>query len=212
MDLSIWQEAFRILCKDVPKFSYPEWFEYVAEQIPAEDSRARRDVPRLLSFLEAIALCRSFSDGRREKSKPVEIDFVDYWTAYSILREAFASTYVGAHPMAMKFANAVSQLCGQSKKHITTKDVAAHLGWNEAVAHKWRLVAVKQKLVEYEPGTYPQNKKPLLPGPAERPTRFLPHPRLVFQARPELGEVVKLISPLTGQELTIRRGKPGKSS
>jgi hypothetical protein len=211
MDLSVWHEALRILCTDVPEFRYPEWFDYLGEQIPAEDTRARRDAPRFLSFLEAVALCRSFSDGRMEKSKVVEIDFGDYCVAYDILQEAFASTYVGAHPMAMEFASAVSYLCDQSKVHITTKDVATHLGWTDALAHKWRAVALKQKLIEYKPGTYPQNKKPLLPGPAEQPTTFLPHPRLVFLMRPELGEVAKYICPLSGQAVIIRRGGSGKS-
>ena len=107
--------------------------------------------------------------------------------------------------MAMEFGKAVRQLCGNSKKHVTTKDVATHLGWTEAVAHKWRVEAIKRKLVQYQAGTYPQNKKPLLPGPTEHPTAFLPDPRLVFHARPELGEAWKYISALSGEEVTIRR-------
>ncbi len=106
--LAVLHEAFRILCEDVPEFLYPEWLAFaVADQIPAEDSRARRDWARFLSFLEAVALCRSFSDGRRNKSKELELNFADYCTAYPILREAFASTYAGAHPMVMQFASAV---------------------------------------------------------------------------------------------------------
>jgi hypothetical protein len=211
MDFSIWHEAFRILCTDVPQFSYPEWFDYLAEHIPAEDSRARRDVPRFLSLLQAVAHCRSFSDGRREKSKVIEINFTDYCIAHGILREAFASTYTGAHPMAMMFARAVVRLCRESKKHVTTKDVAAYFGWTDALAHKWRAEAVKRKLVEYKPGTYARNEKPLLPGPAEHPTRFLPDPALVLNERPELGNVVKYVSPLTGEEVSIRRRSSGRS-
>jgi hypothetical protein len=203
-DLAVWQEAFRILGEDVPKFRYPDWFQYLAEEIPAGDARARRDVPRFLSLLEAVALCRSFSDGRRQKLKQIEITFADYCVAYGILKDAFASTYVGAHPMVMKFAKAVRELCAQSKGDITTKEVAAHLVWSEAVAHKWRVQAVKKKLVQYKPGTYPQNKKPLLPGLTEHPTVFLPNPRLVLQARPELGKVVKYISAVSGEEVVIR--------
>lgn len=209
--LSICREAFRILTDEVPEFSYPEWFDYLADQIPAEDSRARRDAARFLSLLEAVALCRSFADGRRNKSKEIEINFADYCVAYPILREAFASTYAGAHPMAMEFARAVRQLCSKSKKHVTTKEVATHLGWNEAVAHKWRVEAVKQKVVQYKSGTYPRNQKPLLPGPAEHPTAFLPEPRLVFEARPELGTVVKYTCPLSGEALFMRRRKAGGS-
>jgi len=212
MDRSIWHEAFRILATDVPQFRYPEWFDYVAQQIPSEDSRARRDVPRFLSLLEAVARCRSFSDGRQEKMKVIEIDFGDYCVAYNILSDAFASTYTGAHPMAMEFAEAVRQLCSQSKKHVTTKDVATHLGWTDAVAHKWRVEAVKQKVVQYKAGTYARNEKLLLPGPAEHLTAFLPDPRSVFHACPELGEVVKYIGALSGKQHTIRRSGPRKSS
>jgi hypothetical protein len=210
-DLSIWHAAFRILCENVPEFRYPEWFEYLADEIPAGDSRGRRDVPRFLSLLEAVALCRSFADGRHQKSKEIEINFADYCVAHSILKDAFASTYVGAHPMAMQFATAVRHLCSKSKKNITTKDVAAHLGWTEAVAHKWRVEAAKRKLVQYQSGTYPRNQKPLLPGPTEHATTFLPDPCLVFHARPELGEVVKYVSALSGEEVVIRRGGSGKS-
>ena len=210
-ELSTWREAFRILCEDVPKFCYPEWFDYLARQIPARNSRARRDVPRFLRLLEAVALCRSFSDGRRKKSNEIEIDFADYCVAYSILGEAFASTYAGAHPMAMEFAKAVRELRGQSASEITTKEVAAHLGWTEAVAHKWRAEAAKQKLVQYKPGTFSQNKKPLVPGPTEHATAFLPDPRLVFLARPELGEEVKYITPMSGLQRTMRRRPTRKS-
>lgn len=209
--LVVLQEAFRTLCTDVPQFLYQEWLAYVADQIPAEDPRARRDWARFLSLLEAVALCRSFSDGRHQKSKAIEINFADYCTAYPILREAFASTYAGAHPKAMEFARAVRQLCSKSKKHVTTKEVATHLGWTEAVAHKWRMEAVKQKLVQYKPGTYAQNKKPLLPGPSEHPTAFLPDPPLVIQARPELGRVVKYTCPLTGERLFMSRRKARRS-
>ena len=210
-ELPTWHEAFRILCENVPKFRYPAWFEYLARQIPARNSRARRDVPRFLRLLEAVALCRSFSDGRRKKSNEIEIDFADYCVAYTILSEAFASTYAGAHPMAMEFAKAVRDLRRQSTSDVTTKEVAVHLGWTEAVAHKWRVEAVKQKLVQYKSGTFPQNKKPLLPGPTEHATAFLPDPRLVFQARTELGKEVKYISQMSGLERTIRRSGPGKS-
>jgi hypothetical protein len=210
-NLAIWHEAFRILCDDVPEFRYPEWFDYLGVQVPTEDSRARRDVPQFLSFLEAVALCRSFSDGRHQKSKAIEINFADYCEAYIILKDAFASTYAGAHPMAMEFARGVRQLCGKSKKHVTTKEVATQLGWTEAVAHKWRVKAVKQKLVQYKPGTYAQNKKPLLPGSAEHPTAFLPEPHLVFQARPELNRVVKYMCPRYGVPLFMSRRKAGGS-
>jgi hypothetical protein len=206
MDLNVWHELYRLLCEDVPSFRYPDWFDYFGERIPDEQSRARRDVPRFLSLLQAVACCRSYSDGRREKSKNIiEINFADYCVAYRILSKAFIYTYVGAHPNVVEFAAAVRDLCDKGKKPVTTKDVAAHLEWENKVAHKWRVEAVKQQLVEYQPGTFPQNKKPLLPGAARHATTFLPDPRLVFRERPDLGEEVRFMDPLSGKSKILRR-------
>ena len=204
--LSDWHDAFRILRTNVPRFRYPGFFDYLAEHVPAGNSRARRDAPRFLSFLQAVALCQGFSDGRRKKAeKEIEINFADYCVAFAICSGAFTSTYVGAHPMALEFAKAVRHLCGKSNKPVTTKDVQAHLKWKNQVAHKWRVAAVRQKLVQYKPGTHPNNKKPLLPGPAKHATTFLPDPRLVLRERPEIGNVVRYVDPITGQEKVLRR-------
>jgi hypothetical protein len=206
METNVWHEVYRILCKDVPKFRYPGWFNYLANQLPAGNPRSRRDGARFLSLLQAVARCRSFSDGRREKSNGViEINFADYCVAYRILNKAFASTYAGAHPMALEFANAVRDLSPEGKKSVTTKDVAAHLGWKESVAHKWRRAALEQRLIEEERGTHPQNKKPVVPGPARIATTFLPDPLLVFREQPEIGDVVRYIDPLTGKGMILRR-------
>lgn len=213
IERSEWQEVFRILHGKPPQFVYPTWFDYLSDRTPAANSRARRDAPRFLSLLEGIALCRSFSDGRREKSKnTVEINFADYCAAYRILNEALASTYAGAHPRALEFAAAVRQLYGQNQRAVTTKDVAAQLKWKEHLAHKWRIVAVRKKLVAYKPGTYASNRKPLLPGPARHATSFLPDPRLVFRKRRDVGDQVRFVDPLTGEkELLKRQSKSAKA-
>ena len=204
--LSDWHDAFRILRTNVPSFRYPGFFDYLAEHVPAGNSRARRDAPRFLSFLQAVALCQGFSDGRREKAeKEIEINFADYCVAFAICSGAFTSTYVGAHPMALEFAKAVRHLCGKSNKPVTTKDVQGHLKWKNQVAHKWRAVAVRQKLVQCKPGTHPNNKKPLMPGPAKHGTTFLPDPRVVFRERPDIGNVVRYVDPITGKEKVLRR-------
>lgn len=205
VDIEVWHEVFRILSTAVPDFVYPSWFAYLADNIPSDSSRARRDVPRFLSFLQAIALCLSFSDGRREKSIQIEITFGDYCIAYVILKDAFASTYAGAHPRALEFAGAVRDLFQETNSPVSTQDVADHIGWQSEVAHKWKIVAVKAKLVKYDGGTYPNNKKPLLPGPAKNATSFLPIPELVFDERPDIGDEVRFIDPVAGEERIFRR-------
>jgi hypothetical protein len=205
MDQLVWQEAFRILTTNMPKFIYPAWFAYLAEHIPVESSRARRDVPRLISFLKVIARCRSFSDGT-DGAKEIEISFSDYCVAYAILNDAFASTYTGAHPRVLEFAQGVRDLHEETKRSVLTKDVQKHLNWEkEALAHKWRAAAVKQKLVRYEEGTHQNNKKPLLPDKARKATAFLPDPQLIFKERLDLGEEVTFVDPISGEERILRR-------
>jgi hypothetical protein len=82
IELPVWHEAVRILSKKVPRFRFPQWFTMLADEIPSDEPRARRDAVRFLNLLIAIALCRSHSDGRIKKcSNEIEISFADYCVA-----------------------------------------------------------------------------------------------------------------------------------
>jgi hypothetical protein len=199
-----WQEAGRLLRETIPEFRYPEWFEVLAENIPATDTRSRRDADRFLSLLKAITLCRSSADGRRGKTGQVEINIEDYAVAYEILHTAFASTYRGAHPNALKVAETVRHINKNLRRPVTAKEVAEHHTWKLPVAYKWTRVAVDHQLVRREPGTQQGNLKRLVPGVSAE-TRFLPHPNVVFRARKELGAFVRYVHPLTGSNETLRR-------
>jgi len=56
--LEVWQEAVRLLLDNYTQpFIFPAWFDYVAEQLPRDQVRARRDWNRFLGLMEAVALC-----------------------------------------------------------------------------------------------------------------------------------------------------------
>lgn len=155
-DLPVWHEAIRILCKKIPQFRYPGWFELLADQIPGDEPRARRDAVRFLSLLKAVTLCRSHSDGRFKKSPDeIEIDFADYCVAYRILSRAFASTFAGVDLKALTLAKVVRRLNKRSDEPATVKEFVEELGWDQAVVYKYAKKAEKRNLVEYEPGTHP---------------------------------------------------------
>jgi hypothetical protein len=199
-DLPVWQEANRILCKKIPEFRYPGWFEFLADQIPVDEPRARRDGVRFLSLLKAVTLCRSHSDGRFKKSSnEIEIDFADYCVGYRILSRAFASTFAGVDLKALTLAKVVRRLNKRLDQPATVKELVEELGWDQAVVYKYAKKAEKRNLVEYEPGTHPRNQKRLLPGLVVR-QGFLPDPNLILQNCPELGDEVSYIDPLTGKE------------
>ncbi len=63
----VFQEAVRLIRARRVRFDSPKWLEKVAESVPSDDVRVRRDWGRFLTFCKAIALCRSFREGCNEK-------------------------------------------------------------------------------------------------------------------------------------------------
>ncbi len=207
-DISVWQEAIRIVGRNVPKFVYPAWFKFLAEHFPTDDSRARRDVPRFLTLLQVVANCLSYSDERRKKSgAEIEITFGDYCVGWRILNAAFSATYRGVAPETLKISEAVRDLHSTLGRPVSVDEVAKYLNWNRALVYKWRKKALSRKLVQEAPGNLPQNKKPLVPGSLPS-GGFLPAPESVFRECPEIGDEVHYVNPITGEErVMLRLGK-----
>lgn len=205
--VEVWQEALRILGEGIPTFVYPDWFQIVADLIPADEPRARRDVDRFRSLLEAVALCRSYSDGRRRANETqLRINIADFCVAYTILNDAFSATYRGTHPQALRIADAVRRINSQTKRAVTVDEIQEQIQWEKPLVYKWLKRAADDGIVTYEPGTRPQNQKLVLPGPV-RNLRFLPHPRLILQQEPELGDSVSYFDPFTGKVVILRNRK-----
>jgi hypothetical protein len=210
-DPAVWHEAFRILRKQVPKLEYPEWFSSLAKHIPSSDSRARRDVPRFLSLLEAVALCRSYSDGRESKSNALQVNFADYCVAFRILNEAFSATYRGAHPHALEIARAVQELYEEQSRPIVFKDLRKVTGWSAPLTRKWLGAAVTNKLVVRLPETRQNNLKLYVPAETVE-SRFLPHPSTVLDECAELGTAIAYVDALTGKLKKLKRNPRGGSN
>lgn len=205
-ELPVWHEAIRLLCKKIPRFRHPSWFNFLAKEIPPDEPRARRDAVRFLTLLKAVALCRSRSDGRHdESSEEVEINFADYCVAHRILGRAFTSTFAGTHPRALKLAKAVRVLDKRLRRPVSVKELVHELGWDQALVYKYAKKAAKQNLVQYESGTRLHNQRRLLPGLISRPS-FLPDPNLIFRKCEEVGDEIRYIDPLNGREVVLRRG------
>jgi hypothetical protein len=206
-DMPIWQQAIRILCKRIPQFRHPSWFDYLAKHIAKEEPRARRDAVRFLSLLKAIALCHSFSDGRIEKrTVGIGINFADYCVAYRVLNRSFSSTFVGAHPRAIKLAEAVRTLHNIVKRPVAVKELSQTLHWEPALVYKYVKEAQSRNLVEYEEGSHVWNRKRLLPGMVSRPG-FLPAPDFMLKNCKGIGSQVRYVDPLTGKAVVLKRAR-----
>jgi energy-coupling factor transporter ATP-binding protein EcfA2 len=200
-DPKVWQEAIRLLIENYKRpFPFPKWFGYIAEQVPRERVRARRDWKRFLAFMQAIALCRSQADAKRE------ITFSDYCVAYHVLNDSLTATTYALNENELALQKAVGRLYGELGRAVTTKELREHLGWDESMAYKYVRASVKHNLIRYQPGTAEKNVKALLPVPETSGT-FLPSPRQVLDNAKELGDSMNYISPLTGKLMTVRRSK-----
>jgi hypothetical protein len=200
--IEVWFEVFRLLAETKPVFVHPEWLLDLAEWIPSGETRARRDVGRFVNLLRAVALCRSFSDERLARFPTVEVTFADYCVAFELLGEAFTSTYRGAHPQALRVAEAVRRLHKFLRRPVKVKEVAEDLSWEPGLTYKWVKAAVGLTLVGYEHGTNENNTKPLVPGPSPS-GGFLPHPLQVLKRNAQIG-IVRYGNPLTGEPTELK--------
>ncbi len=199
-DLSIWQTAMFLLKYLAGDFaSPPEWLQYIAEHLPLDDVRVRRDWERFLAFCKAVALCRSFQCGH-----PVNIEFRDYCVAYRIFEPVFASTLRGLPEQELALTRAVAKLNARYQRCVTVGELARELGWEKAVVYKFVKRSLRRKLLEYEPGTRERNVKRIraregLAG------RFLPSPKNVLERNPKIGKEVKYVDPFSGTWKQVKR-------
>jgi hypothetical protein len=201
-DLKVWQQAIRLLIENYEgAFTYPKWFEYVAEQVPREKVRARRDWKRFLGFIQAIALCRSQTDATKE------ITFADYCAAYQILNSALTATAHALNENELALQKAVKELYEELGRAVTRKELREYLGWDESMANKYVRASLKHNLVRCQDGTQKKNAKPLLPVPETSGT-FLPTPWQVLNNAGGLpGGLTQYMHPLRGVLMTVRRSK-----
>jgi hypothetical protein len=132
-----------------------------------------------------------------------DITFEDYCVAYRIFEPVFASTLRGLPTQALVLAEAVRKLNHRLNRSVTTREIAQELNWKESLVHKHKKVAVKQKLIEYEPGTREKNVKRVVAR--NEAVSFLPHPRQVLKRNPEIGRKVKYVDPFTGEWKKVNR-------
>ena len=203
--IAVWQEAVRILCKKIPRFRHPQWFTFLADEIPTDEPRARRDAVRFLSLLKAIALCRSYSDGRIDESpREIEINFADYCVAHRILSRAFTSTFAGVHPSALKLARAVRQLNKRLRRPVSIKELTQELDWEPSSGlqicescGKTEAGSIRVRLSSPQPET--------LAARLDIPPEFLADPNLILQKCAAIDDEVRYVDPLTGKEVLKRR-------
>ena len=206
LELEVWQEATRLIIgKYKKRFSYPDWFEYIADQAPKDKPRFCRDWNRFLGCIEVIALCRSQVDGEKE------ISFADYCVAHRILNQAFTATAFEVSENELVVERAVGRLSNELGRAVKISEIRDALQWGESMTYKHVRSAAKQKLIQYEPGTKEWNVKRLLPAD-KRANTFLPPPEQVLQNVKGLPRSVEFLDPLTGELRRVNRSSAKKGA
>jgi hypothetical protein len=200
-ELRAWRTALSFLTCRKGDFRHPpEWLRYVAEHLPLGKIRVRRDWNRFLSFLRAVALCRSTPF----PIEPLDITFSDYCVAYEILEPVLASTLRGLPTQELLVSKAVATVGKHLQRAVTIREVAKHLRWKRSLVYKHLKAAVRHRLVKYEAGTRERNVKRVL-ACDEVATGFLPSPRLVLKNNRGIGRKVKYVDPFSGLRKTLER-------
>jgi energy-coupling factor transporter ATP-binding protein EcfA2 len=205
-ELDVWQESTRLIIGRYKKrFSYPNWFEYIADQVPKDKARFCRDWNRFLGCVEVIALCRSQVDGFEG------ISFADYCVAHRILNQAFTATAFDVTENELVVQRTVNRLSNELGRAVKIGEIRDALQWGEGMTYKHVRSSVKQKLIRYESGTEERNVKRLLPA-EQRASTFLPAPQQVLQNAKGLPRSVEYVDPLTGEVLRVTRPSATKGA
>ena len=155
VDLAIWRAATSFLSPQKGDFNPPKRLKYVAKHLPLGQVRTRRDLPRFLAFLHAIALCRQ----RPDSGRPLNICFADYCVGYQILEPVLAANIKQPPKEDVQLGQAVAILHRRNKRAVTAKELRAHLSWNNSAVYKHIISAVANRLIKYESGTREKKRK-----------------------------------------------------
>jgi len=200
-DLETWRKAMSLLKIRKHDFGHPPaWLQYVAEQLPLQEVKTRREWERCLGFFKAVALCRRSPD----PDQVLDITFADYCTAYRILEPALRASMPDILGRHQDLKSAVGRLHKDRGRAVTADEIADELNWKIALVYKHLTAAVRLGLVMYEPETREKNQKRVLPTKATTPG-FLPSPWKVFKNNPEIGPEARYVDPLTGKRKVLRR-------
>jgi energy-coupling factor transporter ATP-binding protein EcfA2 len=196
-----YRRAVEVLLKHKVSCRMPQWFETIAEHVPA-NVRSRRDWPRFLTLCKAVALCRVYSSGR-ETCSQIEIDLSDYATAYRLLNRVFSKSGSKMSPSTELCIGAAKRIYRETRRAATISEIRRVLNWEPGATYKHAKLAVKLGRLKYESAIRANNAKRLVPVDATGDD-FLLSPKTVLQHHPELKRA-EYVDPITGKLIRIRR-------
>ena len=204
----VWRTVHRLLeLRGEPEIKVPRWFEKLADRVVKKDVRVRRYYPAFVEACKAVCLIRSFQRPRKDAEGILTVDFADFALATMIFDDVFVESLHRVGGPAFETGEIVRKLYLENNRvPVQARDLAKELGVSLDRAYERLRDAVDTGTVRRANRPEKGNKKLYAPSPRGR---FLPAPEEVFRQVSEVGNTVRLVHPISGEQVVYKR-RPDK--
>jgi DNA-binding transcriptional ArsR family regulator len=217
-ELQLWINIQRVL---EPYHVHIPFAGWLAENIPTDKVRIRRDFERIMAFISASALLHQYQREIREKDgrKYVIASIADYLMARELLEATLVKTVAGSSPKTEKLVELIKEICAEKMEAISSEDketdhcasmsdLIKRSGVSRRTVYYWIRPALNAGAVETVGGgkgkpTFYRPTDQAVKGLVRLDSLFLPQPEQIINAHPDLARGLKYVDPITGDEIII---------
>jgi hypothetical protein len=203
-ELRTWHMVQRLLEKKMgTEIALPEWFDRVTDHLFVGDLRVRRYFPAFIEACRTVCLIRSFQRRESSKEKRLTVDFADFAMATLIFDHVFVASLRLRKGVNESTRELVDRLSARKGRPVGAKHIARDLGVTMDRAHRMLRNAAAAGVIKRANEPEKGNLKLYVAVP---PPRFVPDPERLFR-KLHLKETVRIIHPITGEQIVYRRKK-----
>ena len=206
-EIETWKNTHRLLKPYPVQIPYAKW---LSKNVPADVVRIRRDAERVLTM---ISVCTFLHQFQREKILENGIEYlqasvVDYLIVRELLEGTLIKTIKGIPPKTESLIEAVNKITKAKKpakpseeeeEFVKYIDLIEATGMSQGTVMNWIKPAIEAGFIEKtKQGKY-ACFKPASGDKKESMSTFLPTPKEILKAFPELSEDIFYIDPVTGE-------------
>ena len=207
--LKVWHAVYESLEPVRVVIPYARW---LARETPNKPQRIRRDLNKLLIFIETIAYLHQYQRRRKDTSSGAIIyaGIQDYFMAYVLLQDVFAPSLLEYQQKTSQYVNALKD-CYQKKAPlgladagVTLGEIAGATGRSNSSVSRWLRPAIDAGYVEVVKKTG-RGVEAVKPGRGLPDiSASLPSVESLAKAFPDLASSFSAVDPVTGDEMTFQ--------
>jgi hypothetical protein len=218
-ELQAWANIQRVL---EPYHVHIPFAGWLAENIPTDKVRIRRDFERIMAFISASALLHQYQRETREKDgrKYVIASVADYLMARELLEATLVKTVKGTSPKTETLVELIKEICAEKMETISSEDnetdhcasmseLVTKTGKTRQTIYNWLRPAINGGVIEVISGggrgkpTFYRPTDQAVKGVVRLDALFLPQPEQIINAHPDLAKGLRYVDPITGDEIIV---------